>query len=385
MRKLTVQYLLFAILFGITSISVFATEEIETTLTDINYQFDKTKVNASEDSFHFLRSFVDYYYKLIPVNADSLNVGRAASHFSGWCVGDAHPENFGALLQDNSTVIFGMNDMDDSGPCPVVYDFLRLLVSTRLYQPKFNILAAIDFYEHGMNLESVKVPSNIQSLLNAGLKAGPIVNPKDLEGNIFKRKKESVEVASEVRFLIEKDLKELFSSDKFISENIRVIDILATSKIGGGSAGLLRYEVLCSLENGEKIHLELKELTTPAIESIATTAIPDQKSRMLKSLLVEQGEKASHYYSVLGVNGKTMLLRPKFMGNLGIVLDENLVSENSADIINYEAYTLGRIHSQTTDVSEYRKALSQLKPNEWENDVTAFTKQFNKKYSQLKN
>jgi len=34
-------------------------------------------------------------------------------------VGDAHPENFGTLLQKDGTSVFTVNDVDDSGPCPL--------------------------------------------------------------------------------------------------------------------------------------------------------------------------------------------------------------------------------------------------------------------------
>ena len=99
---------------------------------DINYQFDASKLDASANTFHFTRSFVDYYYAIIAKNTAQLNIAKAASSFTGWCVGDAHPENFGILLQNNSKSLFSMNDMDDFGPCPLAYDFLRLLVSSRL-------------------------------------------------------------------------------------------------------------------------------------------------------------------------------------------------------------------------------------------------------------
>ena len=384
MKILKIQSLLFTIFLGISSILTYALAD--TSLIDVNYQFDQTKLEASVDSFHFLRSFVDYYYKLIPSNAQSLNLGHKASRFSGWCAGDAHPENFGTLLQDNSTVIFGMNDMDDSGPCLVAYDFLRLLVSSRLYWPQLKLEKTIDFYLRGLDLENVAIPSYIQSLVKSGQIAGSAVNPKDIQGNLLKRKKNTIEVTSADRLIIENSLKELFLTTDFISENIKVIDVLSKLKEGGGSGGLLRYEILCSLGSGEKLHLELKELTVPGISSIAFGPIPNQKSRMHKSLLIEQGDKTSHYYTVLLINGKSMLLRPKFFGNIGITLSENLITTtNNSDVINYEAYLLGRIHAQTVDVSQYRKALTELKAYEWENDVNAFTKHFNQKFIQQKN
>ena len=47
---------------------IHADELTSPTLNDVSYQFDHDKLKAANDSFHFLRTFVDYYYDLFPAN-----------------------------------------------------------------------------------------------------------------------------------------------------------------------------------------------------------------------------------------------------------------------------------------------------------------------------
>src|SRR5262245_7976394 len=80
-------------------------------LKDVPYHFDQSKLAAAEDSFHFLRSFVDYFYLLVKGNTSAFKVFPSTEHVSGWCVGDAHPENFGVVLLQDGQPLFTMNDM----------------------------------------------------------------------------------------------------------------------------------------------------------------------------------------------------------------------------------------------------------------------------------
>lgn len=347
-------------------------------LKDINYKFDQAKINSSEDAFHLMRSFVDYYFKLIAKNPNSLHLLKKTKSYAGWCVGDAHPENFGILLQDNGKALFTMNDMDDSGPCPVILDFFRILVSSRLYMPKIDIHEIIESYLAGLKNKEASLPGPIKSMTLDALKKGHQIAAKDLQGNALKRKADISEVDPVIKTQITSLLQE-----NYRSEDLRVLDVIGTSKVAGGSGGLQRYRVLITNTKQELIQLELKELTTPSIASVATAAIPDQSLRMERALQVSQGQGFSHYYNVFKIQGKSMLLRPKFSGNRGVRLADSSDHDN-LQIINFEAYLLGRLHSGIANIKDYRQALDHLSTNHWEEDISAVTAFFNQKFSELK-
>jgi hypothetical protein len=344
-------------------------------LSDIAYQFDMQKVSVSGDSFHFLRSFVEYYYALISANKNQLNLSKISS-FSGWCVGDAHPENFGIVLQNNLSPMFTMNDMDDFGPCPVAYDLLRLLVSSRLYLSNIDINPILDSYKQGLAGGNMTVPPAVQIMINSAGAAGSRVEPKKINGNSFIRKSSMREVTTEEKRVITDNIESLYKA-----EGLKIIDLVATSKSGGGSGGLLRYEVLCTVKD-QLLHLELKELVAPSITPVATAVIDEQSDRMKTALTVEQGKNFSHYYDVLTIIGKEMLLRPRFAGNIGVDLSISNEQENTK-IIVFEAYVLGRIHAESVQVSSYLTSLRGISLEQIESDVVALTNLFNRKYNTL--
>jgi len=355
-------------------------------LEDINYNFDQTKVEASKDSFHFLRSFVDYYFGVIAKNSNSLHTAKIAGGLGGWCVGDAHAENFGVLLQEKfgaliqsgNSVLFTMNDMDDSGPCPVVYDILRLIVSSRLYLPGIDTQELLKSYTDGLTGKRATAPNAIDSMTKDALKAGLEISPKNLNGKLLKQKSEMNEVDTSTRAIITSQLQEAYKD-----ENLIILDMLSTMKVGGGSGGLLRFEILITNDKKQMIHLELKELVTPSIAPVASTTIPDQGQRIQKTLEIVQGKEFSHYYNVLVIQDKKMLLRPKFSGNLRLSLSD-FSDKVNLEIINFEAYVLGGIHANSVDVGSYLNMLNSISPKDWEDDISSFVNLFNKKFSELK-
>src|SRR5438445_327991 len=114
------------------------------------------------------------------------------------------------------------------------------------------------------------------------------------------------------------------------AEGTQIIDILATTKVGGGSGGLQRYEVL--IQNGASLlHLELKEQRQPAIYPIEMDK-PDTAQRIATTLLMDQGSTASVFYRVVQIGSTSMLLRPRFAGDVGVSLAKGSASDNK-DII----------------------------------------------------
>lgn len=284
MKNLTLALVINLFCFG-----AFAKSDNTLNLSDINFPFEQSKVDASADSFHFLRSFVGYYYGLISKNSSVLNITTKTSRTPGWCVGDAHAENFGILIQENSSVLFTMNDLDDSGPCPVAYDFLRILVSSRLYLPSVNIEDLVKSYKDGLSGNKTNIPSSIISLAKDAQQKGLNISLKKIVGDKLKRNDDTSEVSSNLRQTIVAHLESTYGA-----ERLKVLDIVSTSKIGGGSGGLQRYEVLVKNDNNLLLLLELKELVEPSIAIVKTAEIPAQDQRIKEGLQMTQGNGFSH-------------------------------------------------------------------------------------------
>lgn len=370
-KKLTAIFILFFISSGNVKAGNFQ---------DVLYTFDAQKNQAAEDSFHFLRSYVDYFYLLIKANKSHLQAFNKLSNVSGWCVGDAHAENFGVLIQKDQSSLFTMNDMDDFGPCPVALDLYRFMVSTKLYDKNIQLDLILRSYLSGLKNDHYPKPDSIKMLLEKSQEKGTGINPKKVSSDRIVRESSMSEVSVK-----EKD-QILFALNQIelgLTKNYKVLDLISTRKIGGGSGGLLRYEILIT-DNNHLIQLELKEEIIPSIYPVATAVIPQFSERLQKAINLEQGPMASSLYNSLQLNGRSMLIRPRFSGNMGISLKGNSKSENT-EIIYYEAYTLGVIHSRSLiNTKEYIKLIKDIKIKDLESDVQGMGKLFDIKFNQLK-
>ncbi len=350
-------------------------------LNDVSYHFDANKLENAKNSFHFLRSFVDYFFLVVQHNENSLPTLQASLGSIGWCVGDAHPENFGFLIQNDGSSLFSMNDMDDSGPCPLAMDLFRLLVSVHLSGSALSTKQVAEAYSAGLQQQGMRLPSSLKTLLAKSQAGGMAPSPHRVNRGQLVRRPEDVEATAQELA----DLNTLLTSTKGrFSSLARVVDALSTYKVGGGSGGLLRYEVLLSDGNKQLLHLELKEETTPAIYPVATEALPSTADRIAKSLDVDLGPQHSVYYNVVSFAGKEMLVRPRYGGDIGVSLKDQNSSDND-EIILYEAFTLGSLHAKTIQVKEKIPAFVEaMKKDSLKIETKAMADFFKQKFAKLK-
>jgi hypothetical protein len=346
-------------------------------IQDVEYQFDTKKTDLAKDSFHFFRSYVDYFYLLIAQNRLNLNLEMVVANHFGWCVGDAHAENFGFLIQEDNSTKFTINDMDDSGSCLLGYDLLRQLVGDTLYTEKINIETLIDSYKFGLRNQELPLPNILIELKAKSLERLDGIDPKKINGNKIVRKGSEIEIDDKTKFQIIETLNSSFPNDKMI-----ILDIFETEKETGGSSGLSRFELLINL-NEKLIYLELKELTRPSVYPISNEEMPSEEMRINKTLAVEQDSTQSHFYKVVTIFGKSMLVRPKFFGNQSVNLKGN-TEEANLNILVYEAYILGKLHSKSIHSENYLNALEQLNVLKLKNDIDRISKFINEKFIQLK-
>ncbi|MBC7458792.1 MAG: DUF2252 family protein [Bdellovibrionaceae bacterium] len=348
---------------------------------DVQYAFDEEKTKAAEDSFHFLRSYVDYFNRLVNENKADLKANNnKLSSVTGSCVGDAHAENFGTLIQKDNTSLFTMNDMDDFGPCPVVFDLFRFAVSSNLYDKNIDMDQILSSYVSGLKNESITQPDSIQKMLNKSEKKGAETSAQKIQANRIVRDSLMTEVnADDERQIL--SVVNKFNSD--LPASFKILDLVSTRKVGGGSGGLLRFEVLIA-DGNKLVQLEFKEEVKPCIYPVATETIPNLPERLQKAIAIEQGSLASQFYASAQISDRSMLVRPRFAGNIGISLKDSTNDEN-AKIIYFEAYTLGLIHSRSvTDVKAYKEMIKNISKEDLESDVQQMAQMFNNKFELLK-
>jgi len=344
-----------------------------TSLVDVPYTFEAVKVQDAKNTFHFVRTFVDYFYLLLAQNKDNLYVTKNFARFAGQCVGDAHAENFGFLIQEDASTKFTMNDIDDFGPCPVAYDLYRFLMSSTLYDPTLDAKAIFSAYIKGFKGEPFSKPMYIQDLENKSVKRGAALNPKKVTNSSFiVRDAANIDIDSASEILIKKAMAVAYPSAV-------VVDVVKTLRPEGGSGGLARYQVLLKI-NGAIRHLELKEQIKPSIYPVATASLPDVQTKISDAIRFEQG--GSKLYKYTKIAGSEFLIRPVFWGNVGVSLSD--ASSEDVDVIAFEAYTLGQIHRvSVSDMAGYLQALQTGDFGGWQGDIDAMADFMHKKYRSL--
>ncbi|MBP7845096.1 MAG: DUF2252 family protein [Proteobacteria bacterium] len=329
-------------------------KELQTLYPHLSSTQLNEKIKTSSNVFKFFRSFVPYFYKTakdLQIGKDSQDPLNSISHEMGWCVGDAHLENFGSVVDQKNFIEFRANDIDDSARCPLFLDLLRFLVSYTLIDEKFDesfLNDVLESYKKGLNAKEYKFSKVTLELLNeAGDKK--LEAPKHMleEDDRLYRTSPDQEVDLELRNQI------LAIIENSLGEKLEFVDIIKYVPSSGGSSHLLRYRILVKFpsnsnllpENAPKQQLlELKTLAIPGVFPVLEGELPKSSDRIKESLTLIRGAHASPILRVLEINQCDMLLRPRWAAEINIEIKGLSKDEIKALIVD-EAYTLGRIHS----------------------------------------
>ena len=379
-QKVRSIFIIFSILFSLNLQSDQFNSEI--TLNDVNYNFDTIKLETVDNPFSFFRTFVDFYYIILKSNLNQLPTLQSRIKNIGWCVGDAHPENFGFLIDKKSESIFTMNDIDDSGPCPLILDIYRLFISYNLHSNNINIANALENYLHGLNHEITEMPNTLKELKSKSINKGQSVPSELVENSQLIRNSTTMELTkSELDEITQK----LLYLIPILNKPFQILDSISYRKKNGGSAGLLRYHLLIK-NDPEPILIELKEQTIPAVSIFSSdlSPIPETKERIFLALNYTYPREYSSIYNVINLSGRQMLVRPRFEGNLAFKLGKTS-NEEALKIFNYEFYQLGLIHSKSIkNLDEWGNSVKNIQQNMLMSEINLLTEFFKKKYKSLK-
>jgi len=333
-------------------------------LTDAAF---KRKLNGAQTPLRFLRSFAPAYYRAFALQKNSFAAPLLkASEFQGWCAGDAHPENFGTLLDDSGKAAFTLIDLDDSGFCSVFSDILHLVLATRLQAEELrdreSLQRILEAYLDGA-AGRVKHSKPVRTLLSRA------EDKHYFDDNLDDFDSEVQVLAKNIPPTERRKLADAFSSD---FGNVTISRATRFAKTTGGSAGRIRHRAI--LAPGEDlIVLEFRTLATPAVHFERYEPF-DPRNRALEALRMTAPQGRSKWYAVRELNGKWTLASPRLKGTRAVDLkkDSDQDSEQMLKIIRDEAAVLGELHSRgTPDFASYLRAVRGLSPQDWESALGA--------------
>lgn len=348
-----------------------------------NAQMDDRARNVTSP-FKFLRSYVPYYYSLTSENRDALpNSILNMFTETGWCFGDAHPENFGAILQSTGKSIFTIDDLDDAGECPVVLDLLRFVVSSRMAYLGVDLGKLMDRYRKGLNGEAVSLSKFSQKLVEDSQGEGTKISKKLLNSDgLSLVRKEGFDSLSASQ---EHELKLLLQQMR--GEKTQILDVMQTLHMEGGSGGLRRFVVLLNSQSDDIEYpqvIELKEIRRPGIFPAAVGDIPQDSNRYMATLALTQGKHAVSSYQVVTFLKKSFWMRPRWKGVKGVSLSD-IPTDSVEAVIEDEAGVLGALHRKSVqNLKSYKDALHKVSVADWDSATQTITHWFELAYEALK-
>ncbi len=341
----------------------------------------KIKLAAAVESglFGFFRAYVPYFYDLLRRKRSDPEFPdfHGMDVIEGWCVGDAHPENFGVIhcrsAGRENDMVFTMNDPDDGCPGPLFADVLRFLTAVRLFDQAMSLEPIVNAYRQGLDGDEGFSPVVIREIKRARkgrdhperlfrLGANDVLKPRR---KIRKRFRFQKKVPPEVARRLKKGVRGL------VGKTYGVCAIWSLKKRGGGSGGLRRYWVLLAPRGRQGVCtkaydkralvLDLKTLAKPGMHSLQcprenpprSMACSDASemvmNRVWETLDLERGVNVSRFCDVVKFDKlPPMLVRARWNGNRGVELDSARYSRRElAQLLKDEAKVLGHIHSKS--------------------------------------
>lgn len=306
----------------------------------------KWKASRSDSALMFFRAYPGGYHKDFAANLK----GSARSKIpagTGLCFGDPHPDNFGFLKFD-SNVLYGFNDLDDSGTCPVALDALRYVTAVSLYFGDKDLVES--------------VAKRYVEVLTGSVKDTDVVKDwrklrDDHAPNFGDRRADKLdELMKGDALLLGENLSSPTAAERTAITDIvtrtqpgtTVLDVATVQRDGGGSGGLARYWALVS-HGSSRTLLELKEAAKPGVD-FGIDARPVAFNARLADLKQQfWGVSSEKDYVYVTTLGKTFLVRDR-LAKASLAL-EDLKKKDLEDVLQTQAEILGLLHKRTLHVS----------------------------------
>jgi hypothetical protein len=321
--------------------------------------FLEKRITANQDFHSFYRAFVPLYYHVINSDKEIKKTFATISKYKSAMGGDVHTENFGFVINSTGSARLVLNDVDDVTTGPIYLDVLRHYISGKIVSDDVHWKNYLSAYQAGLKnsdhtfSEYVKMNKQNASVNMKKFLEEYISSDMPIKFIKFKR---SMYLIDEVR------KKEILDSLKLSFSKIKIFDQYLRIKEDGGSAGLLRYEVLAQLEpNEEPIWLDIKAMTASSFDKVFTASPPSYDSRMslIKNTIYENN--ISSHISMIKIGQQDFSVRYMNQFGLGVSIAD-IPNLEVADVILDEAYSLGQMHARGLG-----NLATETYSNEWDN------------------
>lgn len=276
--------------------------------------------NSLERPLLFFRSYVNSFY-----DETHLRGGLKTPVF---CYGDSHPENYG-FISFEKTPHYVVNDIDDTGICPLGLDILRYFSALRL---------TIDDEE---------------SLSKLAVIFEQTVAGKKLEKFDFKRpdlasvnEKQLSKYTKDDKFLAKKNITLLSTLEKTRIDQqlqgqmgeLKILDISSYQKNDGGSAGLKRYWLIVATPDGHRELIEFKQTTAPGVSWSGLS----QEFERIKTPYYVWG-RMPDYYGYIALDGELFMTRTRADDYLDLA---KLSSQEAFKLLSYQVQLMALFHRE---------------------------------------
>ncbi len=328
----------------------------------------REKIRVTRTPFEFYRSFVALFYDELGATPLTGTTFAAIANDTGVCIGDAHPENFGVILNDRGESVFTVNDVDDATPGPIFSDFLRLLAGISIYSPSTPLTPLVQTYVDALQGRMAPTSTLVAAAIQKSQSKGFSIARKELRSDSeLKRDATANELSPAERNALVSALAPI---------GLTLVDAYRYKRLKGGSFGTTRIPTLVdsapgSTWGGKRLLVEFKSLFPSSVGAfIPPTLIPDARVRVPQALtLFQRPYGVSQIFRVLSMQGVTFLQRPRWSGNVDVELDDwSGIASASAMLALYqnEAAVIGRIHREGARFpTDYITHAVQLSPQDW--------------------
>lgn len=297
---------------------------------------------------------------------------------TAWIAADAHADNF-AVVRDSQHSGVALVDVDDGGTGPLGFDVIRHVVMSRSQFPHIPIANFVAAYHSGLMMQARIPPERISQLVEvphqqwmADRKAffSQSVNRRGKFRNSYLKlqKIEKLSLSNLRDFHeLELELLKLFPGATVQDRAFKIKDF-------GGSRGLPRYWFLLQTKGTSKrpagkLILELKQMSTAAIEAIA----PQHQHAQRVGKLIEHywQEYPKDLYGVVTLkSGLAFWLRPRITPPL----EAKDISEE-VDFALYWMWFHGMSHGSQSQAANYQTWVRD-NPNEFQRLVEDLSGQY---------